>query len=48
MDLNVILMIIRILLYLFGSIVSVRESYYDSNLELEIVDYADTKCNNKN
>lgn len=31
----------------FGSIVSVRESYYDSNLELEIVDYADTKCNNK-
>ena len=31
----------------FGSIVSVRESYYDSNLELEIVDYADTRCNNK-
>ena len=31
----------------FGSIVSVRESYYDSDLELEIVDYNDTRCNNK-
>lgn len=31
----------------FGSIVSVRESYYDSDLELEIVDYNDTGCNNK-